>query len=64
MDLSAVPYLILRRELDRRHVFVCICLIDHTLMGVGRTREIALENMSREAKEKYDDDAVSGFSLN
>lgn len=60
MDLSAVPYLLLSRELDfgfsKERVYLCLCLIDHTVLGVGLSRDEALRGMVRELEGKYPED--------
>jgi hypothetical protein len=69
MDLSAVPYLLVSRELDfgfsRERVFLCLCLIDHLVLGVGLSRDEALRGMVAELEAKYeDDDGLSAFQRN
>ena len=58
MDLSAVPYLIISRELDfgfdTERVYLCLCLIDHMVLGVGLSRDEALHCMVSELEQKYD----------
>lgn len=60
MDLTAVPYLLLSRELDfgfsKERVYLCLCLIDHLVLGVGLSRDEALRCMARELESKYPDD--------
>lgn len=59
MDLSAVPYLLISRELDfgfsTERVFLCLCLIDHLVLGIGLTRDEAMGDMVAELEAKYDD---------
>ena len=56
MDLSAVPYLIVSREpefgFSRERV--CLCLIDHLVLGIGLSRDEAMNNMVLELEHKYD----------
>lgn len=58
MDLSAVPYLIISRELDfgfsTERVYLCLCLIDHMVLGVGLSRDEALRGMVNELEHRYD----------
>ena len=66
MNLDAVPYLIISRELDfgfsTERVFLCICLIDHMCLGVGLSRDEALRCMVAELEEKHgNDDPDPGF---
>lgn len=57
MDLSAIPYLLISRNLELsfgdERVFVCLCLIDHLCVGVGPTRDDALTAMIAELERKY-----------
>ncbi|MCC6466104.1 MAG: hypothetical protein IT463_12260 [Planctomycetes bacterium] len=54
MDLSAVPYLIVSRELpDGPRVFVCLCLLDHMVVGLGTSRDQAMQAMLAELDAKY-----------
>jgi len=57
MDLSAIPYLIVSRELDcvlsTERVFLCLCLLDHMVLGVGLSRDEAMRHMVIELEEKY-----------
>ncbi|MBK8207868.1 MAG: hypothetical protein IPK87_13920 [Planctomycetes bacterium] len=59
MDLSAVPYLLISRELglgfSRERVFLCLCLIDHLVLGIGLSRDEAMGDMVAELEAKYDD---------
>ena len=75
MDLSAVPYLIISRELDfgfsTERVYLCLCLIDHMVLGVGLSRDEALRCMVTELEHKYeerydenDDFELDAFSNN
>lgn len=75
MDLSAVPYLIISRELDfgfsTERVYLCLCLIDHMVLGVGLSRDEALNCMVTELEHKYeerydedDDLELDAFSRN
>jgi hypothetical protein len=58
MDLSAVPYLIVSRELEfgfsHERVYLCLCLIDHLVLGIGLSRDEAMQNMVTELERKYD----------
>ncbi len=56
MNLSAVPYLLVSRDLEPSggmRVFVCLCLLDHTILGVGRDRQSALDAMTREFEQRH-----------
>jgi hypothetical protein len=57
MDLSAIPYLLISRNLELsfgdERVFVCLCLIDHLCVGVGASRDDALAAMIAELEKKY-----------
>ncbi len=57
MDLSAIPYLLIARNLELsfgdERVFVCLCLIDHLCVGVGASRDDALSAMIAELEKKY-----------
>ena len=57
MDLSAIPYLLISRNLELsfgdERVFVCLCLIDHLCVGVGTSRDDALAAMIAELEKKY-----------
>ncbi|MBZ0137295.1 MAG: hypothetical protein K8I27_13090 [Planctomycetes bacterium] len=55
MDLSAVPYLIVSRELACERVYLCLCLIDHMVLGIGLSRDEALRHMVTELEAKYAD---------
>jgi hypothetical protein len=58
MDLSAIPYLLISRELDfgfsTERVYLCLCLLDHLVLGVGLSREEAMGHMVDELERKYD----------
>ncbi len=60
MDLSSVPYLIVSRELELEYstqrVYLCLCLIDHLVLGVGLSRDESLRCMVAELEDKYGDD--------
>lgn len=61
LDLSAVPYLLQSRKVEmgggiERQIFTCVCLLEPLLMGVGLTREAAIEGMIVEISEKHGDD--------
>ncbi len=64
MDLSSVPYLIISRELDfgfsQERVYLCLCLIDHLVLGIGLSRDESLRCMVTELEEKYGDDFDDG----
>lgn len=68
MDLSAVPYLIVSRPVEDLKVFVCMCLIDHMIVGVGLSRDESLRAMIAELNARYGDEEgqfeLSGFSRN
>ena len=57
MDLSAIPYLLISRNLELaigdERVFVCLCLIDHLCVGVAASRDEALSAMIAELEKKY-----------
>lgn len=60
MNLSDVPYMIVSRELhDGPRVYVCLCLIDHMVVGIGRTRGIALDAMMADLEAKYPNGGVA-----
>ncbi|MCB9936256.1 MAG: hypothetical protein H6840_11255 [Planctomycetes bacterium] len=73
MDLSAIPYLLISRELDfgfsTERVYLCLCLLDHLVLGVGLSRDEAMRHMVTELEAKYDgkleevDDDDEGFEL-
>lgn len=58
MDLSAIPYLLISRELDfgfsTERVYLCLCLLDHLVLGVGLSRDEAMRHMVTELEHKYD----------
>jgi hypothetical protein len=58
MDLSAIPYLLISRELDfgfsTERVYLCLCLLDHLVLGVGLSRDEAMAHMIDELEHKYD----------
>jgi len=60
MDLTAVPYLIVSRTLDfgfsQERIYICICLLDHLVLGVGLSRDESMRHMVDELEEKYGDD--------
>ena len=60
MDLTSVPYLVVSRELDfgfaNERVYLCLCLIDHLVLGVGLSRDESLRCMVEELERKYGDD--------
>lgn len=69
MDLSAVPYLLVSRELDfgfsLERVYLCLCLVDHMVLGIGLSRDEALRGMVAELERKYeDDDELDVFARN
>lgn len=69
MDLSAVPYMIISRELDFgfsvERVYFCLCLIDHLVLGVGLSRDESLRHMVEELEERYGDDyELESYQLN
>lgn len=57
MNLSAVPYLLVSREVPLsfgpERVFVCLCLLDHMVLGIGHDRDAAMGAMMRELEAKY-----------
>jgi hypothetical protein len=59
MGLDAVPYMIVSRDLltpgGVQRVFVCMCLIDHLVLGVGATRDEALDAMTAELQARHGD---------
>ena len=72
MDLSAIPYLLISRELDfgfsNERVYLCLCLLDHLVLGIGLSRDEAMRNMVTELETKYEDaleetDDDDGFEL-
>lgn len=64
MDLSAVPYLVISRELDfgfsKERVYMCLCLIDHLVLGIGLSRDEALRCMVAELEDKYAEEFDDG----
>lgn len=72
MDLSAVPYLIVSRELDFgfsvERVYLCLCLVDHLVLGVGLSRDESLRHMVAELENRYgeddDDFELDAFQMN
>lgn len=62
MDLSAVPYMIISRRLDGMRVFVCLCLVDHMVIGVGRSRDEALAAMIAELHQRHGETWRDGSS--
>ena len=56
MDLSAVPYLIVSRRLEDLRVYICLCLVDHMIVGVGLSRDEALHAMVAQLGERHGDD--------
>jgi hypothetical protein len=70
MDLNAVPYMIVSRDLElcgsTQRIYLCLCLVDHLVLGVGATRDEALSAMTTELDAKYGDerDADNFLSLN
>ncbi|MCC6573314.1 MAG: hypothetical protein IT462_05925 [Planctomycetes bacterium] len=59
MNFSAIPYMLVSRELaltlGAERVYICLCLVDHLILGVGRDREAAMAAMVREFEAKYGD---------
>ncbi|MBX3475732.1 MAG: hypothetical protein KF754_15280 [Planctomycetes bacterium] len=55
MDLSAVPYLILSRRVEDLKVYVCLCLVDHLVVGMGLSRDEALRAMIAELNARHGD---------
>lgn len=53
MDLSAVPYMIISRSLEGRNVFVCLCLVDHMVIGIGLDRDEAMQAMIAELHSRH-----------
>lgn len=57
MDLSAIPYLIVSRELDFgfsvERVYLCLCLVDHMVLGIGLSRDESLRHMVTELEERH-----------
>jgi hypothetical protein len=57
MDLNSVPYLLLARELEfpwgNERVFICLCLLDHLIVGTGLGRDEAMNAMACEIEKKY-----------
>ena len=58
MDLSAIPYLLISRDLEfgfsTERVYLCLCLLDHLVLGVGLSRDEAMQHMIAELEAKYD----------
>jgi len=55
MDLTAVPYLIVSRRVEDLKVYVCLCLIDHMVVGVGLSRDECLREMIAELNARHGD---------
>jgi hypothetical protein len=53
MDLNAVPYLILSRPLEDLKVYLCLCLVDHLVVGVGLNRDECLRDMVAQLQQRY-----------
>lgn len=53
MDLSAVPYLIVSRRVENLKVFICLCLVDHMVVGLGLNRDEALQAMIAELNARH-----------
>lgn len=52
--IEACPYYLFSRELDFvGKVYVCICLMQAELSGVGATRDEAFESMNEAVKAAY-----------
>ncbi len=70
MDLSAVPYLIVSRRVEDLKVYVCLCLIDHRIVGLGLSRDESMQAMIAELNAIHGDhwgnadDSDEGFSRN
>lgn len=60
MDLTAVPYLIVSRRVEDLKVYVCLCLIDHMVVGVGLSRDQALGAMIAELNARHGDEWEHG----
>ncbi len=64
MDISAIPYLLVSRELDSpldtTRVYICLCLLDHMILGIGIDRETAMQAMIVEFEAKYGDKELGG----
>lgn len=62
MDLSAVPYLINRRHCEtgygEQEFFIASCLVDPLIVGIGLTRNEALNKMIAELEEKHGENWV------
>lgn len=60
MDLSAIPYMVISRELDfgfsNERIYVALCLIDHNIVGVGLSRDEAMRAMIAEIEDEYGDE--------
>jgi len=60
MNKNAIPYLILHRDVKfgdiTKTVYVCLCLIDHMVLGIGESREESLKSMANELDKRYPDD--------
>lgn len=55
MDLTAVPYLIVSRHIEDLKVYVCLCLVDHMVVGVGLSRDDALNAMIADLRARHGD---------
>jgi hypothetical protein len=60
MELSAIPYLIVSRVLDfgfsQERVYLCLCLVDHLVLGIGLSRDEALNRMTQELRARHGDE--------
>jgi hypothetical protein len=68
MNLDSIPYMIVSRDLPTplgpQRVFVCLCLIDHLILGIGTSRDEALDAMTaelheRDARRDHDDPCLN-----
>lgn len=60
-----VPYMLITRQLEDLKVYVCLCLVDHTITTIALTREEALNKMCDEWNAKNNDTVnVAIFSRN
>jgi len=55
MDLSAVPYMILSRPVQDLKVYICLCLIDHRIVGLGLSRDESMQAMIAELNAIHGD---------
>lgn len=61
MDLSAIQYMMYARRMpilthsgyEHQPIYICLCLMDHEIIGIADNADAALAEMISEAKRKY-----------